>query len=707
MSRNKREAFSVDDLRNYLLEKFYLSITKESGEEERTRRKHQKEKKPSVTALIYECMRRAYYQLTIPERSISPQGAVRAWVGRECHKTDILGGEMELSLEWEGITGRIDEYDPERKLLLDKKTTRVIPREPWSHHITQCEYYKILLEENERPVDEGVLCYINVDNGTIQNYPVRFRNSEEIKKEMLEKKRTLQECLNSGILPPRKIRTWDPGGINIVCSYCVKPDTIIPGDFKPISQYSINDKVIGFNEDQRVSNVFSRPYNGNLIKIKAMGLLPIECTPEHPIFIVRKERKRDADKWSDKWNKFFPSISWEFGQIQTKTAQQIAKDFIHNSHKRKMRSKDYLIIPRIKGTFSNNFLDLKNFTTPHGVKVSIGKGQNLMFPINYRTAWLLGLYVAEGYRDSLILGSHEIELINKVADIVEELGFTRPKPFYGLNCNRSSAQINLQSRILTRLFETSCGQGAANKRIPNFIFRHTDNNIINSFIKGYIEGDGCVFNGNLLGGGASRVLSLQFQLLFARMGKLASINICPPKETIMGRKVKKPRPSYSLAVYKSTQAKIYNNYILVPTTKIEVYPYRGNVFNLQTSDEGYLVSNALVHNCSYFGLCVSEDGPDPRWKREPFFERDEVFDILRNIRIEKLTVEHAPLAVSGIVSEKEKTYSAFLVENERTCSCKGQTVWKGICKHLIALALECYLSQRVSFEEMEKLLRRR
>jgi len=210
-----------EELRNLIFEKFYLSIFREEEEAPK-----EPEISVPVTGLIYECLRRCVYQIIIPESLIDPQGAIRVWIGRKLHENRILDkSEKELELTWTPksgevpIKGRIDEYAD--GIILDIKTTRRIPREVYPHHVTQLEYYKILLEENGRPVKEGAILYIDVDRAEVQVFPVEFnRSSDEIKAEMLTKYEIISKCIESRILPPRKVRTWEERGITTICSYC-------------------------------------------------------------------------------------------------------------------------------------------------------------------------------------------------------------------------------------------------------------------------------------------------------------------------------------------------------------------------------------------------------------------------------------------------------------------------------------------------------
>jgi CRISPR/Cas system-associated exonuclease Cas4 (RecB family) len=213
----------MEKLKELLLENFYKSIMKEVIEEEKG---ENKEITIPVTGLIYECSRRCIYSIIVPEALIGIEGAIRVWIGKKLHETKILeGSEQELELTWIPefkkipIKGIIDEYKD--GIFIDKKTTRRIPREPYEHHIKQLEYYKVLLEENGRKAEHSAIVYIDVGTTDIQVFPIEFqRSSNEIKEEMLNKYEIISKSLESKILPPRKVRTWEEGGKTTVCQYC-------------------------------------------------------------------------------------------------------------------------------------------------------------------------------------------------------------------------------------------------------------------------------------------------------------------------------------------------------------------------------------------------------------------------------------------------------------------------------------------------------
>jgi len=187
-----------------VLEAFYKAVFRECMEEHHP---------ISVTALVYDCLRRAYYNAVVPEEIIDPAGKIRVWIGKKLHETSIYP-KSEIELSYRGVHGRVDEYDPSSKRIVDKKTTRRIPREPYEHHVKQLLFYKVLMERNGFPVEKATLLYIDVNSTDVAAYPIDLSgiDMEDVEMEMLDKAEKLRRALKSGILPPRSM-SW-------LCHYC-------------------------------------------------------------------------------------------------------------------------------------------------------------------------------------------------------------------------------------------------------------------------------------------------------------------------------------------------------------------------------------------------------------------------------------------------------------------------------------------------------
>jgi len=130
-------------------------------------------------------------------------------VGRKIHETPILS-ENEIPLRWEGIIGACDDY--EDGLLLEKKTCTQIPKYPMKHHVTQAEYYSIMLKHQNKPVKKAAILYIDIANKELKVFKAKMRNDHIIETEMLQKKNALEKALKENKPPERKIG-W-------ICNYC-------------------------------------------------------------------------------------------------------------------------------------------------------------------------------------------------------------------------------------------------------------------------------------------------------------------------------------------------------------------------------------------------------------------------------------------------------------------------------------------------------
>ena len=351
---------------------------------------------------------------------------------------------------------------------------------------------------------------------------------------------------------------------------CVKPDTLILGDNDEISSLKIGSRCFGNTEINEVSQVFSRPYRGSMIKIKAAGLLPFEVTPEHPCLVMSLLRTR----------RFLTSISWKKAdELQIKNRKHVKGD--------------YLLIPRLKGIFDIQKLDLTEF------QKKTKKCRLKELQLNTNIAWLIGLYTAEGSYDdrqgpTFSINLEEKDIETKILEIANQLchkGKAIPKR----DCNKGQ-NVRIYSNSLGRALTKWCGKGAQNKQIPEFVLLHKDLKILESFISGYFQGDGSIgIDRGIARGTAatiSKLLALQLQLAYARLGIFVNISTTKAKEN--------HKTAYIIRFRQNPQTqfvKITEDHIYVPIRNITKTYYEGTVNNIMTTDNTYLVSNTITHNC--------------------------------------------------------------------------------------------------------------
>jgi hypothetical protein len=120
---------------------------------------------------------------------------------------------------------------------------------------------------------------------------------------------------------------------------CVPPGEIILGDNKAIEDYSVGDSVTGLSGIQGVSGTFVRPFDGELIEIKALGMLPFSVTPNHPIMVSEAKNR---------------SLVPEYGKTSWKDADLVVP-------KRRGFDGDYVVMPRLSGTINATQIDLSRY----------------------------------------------------------------------------------------------------------------------------------------------------------------------------------------------------------------------------------------------------------------------------------------------------------------------------------------------------------
>jgi NADH-quinone oxidoreductase B subunit len=403
--------------------------------------------------------------------------------------------------------------------------------------------------------------------------------------------------------PMRYLANWGrlyslwPVHLETAC--CVPPNTIVLGDNKPISDYRRGDSATGVTGRNQVLQTFDREYSGSLMEVTGRGMLPLLLTPEHPVLTASRAVRSGKGE-------YFSGTAWkQAGELVSAPPVKVKGRFVFPT-----QSHDCLLIPRVKGYVENGAIPLGPYATSRGLAILKGRGEDppLEFPLTVGTAWLLGMFVAEGWTTTnhdvyFSFGKHERPLANRTARLARSLGYS-PQ----IRERETTLVVRFSSSILARALRAWCGHLAENKRIPDFILYHKRTDILLSFLAGYHKGDGNVSKdkrGPIFDRAStiSRILALQIQLAYARLGRFARIRREPREGTaqIQGRTVK-TKDAYAISILysrgKVADFRINSDFIIVPIRKIKRVPYSGHVLNLETSDNTYLVSNAVVHNCS-------------------------------------------------------------------------------------------------------------
>lgn len=401
---------------------------------------------------------------------------------------------------------------------------------------------------------------------------------------------------------------------NFRCVCCVpKNEMILTDTPEYIQDVKIKDNVYvrgGLKQD--VKETFSRKYSGNLIEIKAEGVLPIKVTPEHRILVSKKTFKQSPK--SDRKN------------IYSKKLEFIEAEKLDNTYA--------LVFPKLKN--NKKILDI------NGLKI---KPELLRF---------LGIYIAEGYvvtskRKSkgkvignhgtirLCFGKHEIKLINETCELIKKIFNKNPNVIV----RDTTTDVQFFSVNIAKWL-SEFGKKATEKVVPSFIF-DLDEELVKSFLDGFIEGDGYTNEKYLQLTTSSKVLALQLQKLLSKIDVFGRLYVNNRKGVsyIQGRKVN-INDLYNLRItstdyYKYLQIeniakkRVYYGFdkdnFYLPIRSKSKKKYSGYVYNLETNDKSFELNNVIIHNCEHtfwkepsqnmdfkkFKKIFDQFGPHPKW----------------------------------------------------------------------------------------------
>ncbi len=323
----------------------------------------------------------------------------------------------------------------------------------------------------------------------------------------------------------------------------------------------------------RVRAVMVRPYRGEMLTIRPLSPYnTFRLTPEHPVLVVRRSEVLTKRKPRNGW---LPEV--DTSQLLAAEPQYVPAG--------ELAVGDFLVFPRVQAEGYNPKY------SPELLK-------------------LLGYYLAEGSAFlhktlnmpvvSFTFSSGEAEIIAEVCSLITHV--TGKRAYVTELKGRHAVNVTVYSRELMELCLTSCGKGAARKRLSDELMALPPEQI-ELLLNAYFRGDGNVCDkGNSVmhrAVTASETLAQQLQELLARKGIFASIQVRKGGDDV--RKIH--RPDQYIVVYTVekhwSEIRKTDTYFLIPIKGIERTLYDGFVFNLDVEGpNSYLVRGFAVHNCT-------------------------------------------------------------------------------------------------------------
>nr|DAM80451.1 MAG TPA: Cytosine specific methyltransferase [Caudoviricetes sp.] len=371
---------------------------------------------------------------------------------------------------------------------------------------------------------------------------------------------------------------------------CFTEDSLVLTEkrgFQKIIDIQIGEKVITHDGNYKtVENVIN---NGKkkTVKIYGMGIDEIHTTPNH-LFYVREK--------SHVWNNKTRSYTRVFSEPVWKQADSLKRT-------------DYMGIPINKRSEIPEWNGI-TFVWSDGRKDRY-KNQLSQYMNNKDFWWLIGRYIADGWfrnNGGIIIGCGKKKFV-EMKEKCDSIGLN-----YNILEERTVIKFYYQLKEL-ELFVQSFGKYAYGKKIPSFVM-DLPVDLLNSFLNGYMSGDGCFTNGRFKATSVSRELIYGLAQCIAKVYKqpYSIYKTERPKTTVIEGRTVNQKDTYELCFKKEKrpQDKAFyeDGFIWFPVTKVEEDEIE-TVYDLTVEENhSFTVQGVIVHNCQDFSVAGKGKGGD-------------------------------------------------------------------------------------------------
>lgn len=371
---------------------------------------------------------------------------------------------------------------------------------------------------------------------------------------------------------------------------CFTEDSLVLTEkrgFQKIIDIQIGEKVITHDGNYKtVENVIN---NGKkkTVKIYGMGIDEIHTTPNH-LFYVREK--------SHVWNNKTRSYTRVFSEPVWKQADSLKRT-------------DYVGIPINKKSEIPEWNGI-TFVWSDGRKDRY-KNQLSQYMNNKDFWWLIGRYIADGWfrnNGGIIIGCGKKKFV-EMKEKCDSIGLN-----YNILEERTVIKFYYQLKEL-ELFVQSFGKYAYGKKIPSFVM-DLPVDLLNSFLNGYMSGDGCFTNGRFKATSVSRELIYGLAQCIAKVYKqpYSIYKTERPKTTVIEGRTVNQKDTYELCFKKEKrpQDKAFyeDGFIWFPVTKVEEDEIE-TVYDLTVEENhSFTVQGVIVHNCQDFSVAGKGKGGD-------------------------------------------------------------------------------------------------
>lgn len=355
---------------------------------------------------------------------------------------------------------------------------------------------------------------------------------------------------------------------NMICggSPCFVEGTLVLTElgYKPIEEIEIGDVV--YTKEKRWKKIKRIGSDGEkeICSIAAMGMLPIECTLNHPFWIKHKCRK---------WNNNIRRYEYYLSDAEKVYAANLTTN-------------DFIGIPIISDK------------------------DNELYKISDELLWLLGRFVADGViSDSeviLSIGMDKISDFDRIS--IYHRIYKHTKSCYRVVFNKTSELYHFVSKY-------NFGKGAINKNIPVEILELPKEKL-KIFLDGYWSGDGCSIKDTVIRQATtiSRKLALMLVLAVQKVystGCKVYFDKRPDRCEIEGCIVNQNDTYMVRFLTENLKSSFFveNDFVWYPIKNIKKEGLKKVIYNIEVEDDHtYIANGATVFNCQDFSVAGKQKG---------------------------------------------------------------------------------------------------
>jgi|GEM_PF-2879612 hypothetical protein len=329
------------------------------------------------------------------------------------------------------------------------------------------------------------------------------------------------------------------------CPKCLPKGTIVGGPYAPINSIKKGESVLGLGGLGKVLHILKHPYDGRIVTIRASGLIEFSVTPDHLLYVSHLVKG---------------------GLTRPHWVQ--AGRLLERSHL--SRGTDHLLLP-VNTAYrpahrSDGLKDTRSGDESQFYSVEMARELGMAYGTEIKRSILSN---GSDQRRSLAVHTMweaDLQLLAETEDHT---------PYFNVRPSGMEDLGESERKVLS---------------IPKGIICSSDACIRESFLKSLISR--CETRGNSILIGSNLALGLQLQYMFATLGIFASIERTEHLSHNESGEILTLGPSKGNCIRSRCG-------FWVPINDVTLNHFSGEVFNLETTDGTFLVSNVVLHNCLY------------------------------------------------------------------------------------------------------------